>query len=91
MADVEGKMSDDELIAEALGETPGQAVYPQFDTWPGFGLIMELGPEREWWDVFWESLFWENYDARDLFAWYLKYINPPVMKSKLAEFLRRAR
>jgi len=64
-----------------------------FDSWPGFGLIMERGPGREWWKGFCKGIgFKYYYDflcAPKLRAFIeVKYIDPPVMRDTLSLWLK---
>jgi hypothetical protein len=63
---------------------------PDFSTWPGFGVIMERGPEREWWLhflCFLQKDIHPDGPVADVSCIHYKQINPPVMSSKLVEFL----
>uniref|UniRef100_A0A6M3LNN6 Uncharacterized protein n=1 Tax=viral metagenome TaxID=1070528 RepID=A0A6M3LNN6_9ZZZZ len=56
---------------------------PDFSTWPGFGLIMEQGPKRRWWNSFIPIVgIW-------IIQWYVgeNHLKPSVMQDTLATWL----
>ena len=63
---------------------------PDFSTWPGFGVIMERGPGRKWWESFFAWL-WEAFNTQIDFYLFgvlpISHINPPIMQDKLATWL----
>ena len=59
-----------------------------FSTWPGFGIIMEEGPGKDWWYKFWFAIKWK----RSAFGpipgdWFIRYIHPVIMFAELSTWL----
>jgi len=83
----------DKIITEALGiktETLKTnlfgVIYPRFDAWPGFGIIMEEGPGRKWWKEFVDyiTLFVENHEKEFIFYLPSNLVNPSTMFVELS-------
>jgi len=58
---------------------------PDFSTWPGFGLIMEIGPTRDWWPLFLADIGAININGEWHFR--AKHIHPPAMRDTLSLWL----
>ncbi len=53
----------------------------------GFFWIWERAQKMEWWNIFFEHIFWKTFELDDPYTWFVDFVNPPRFRDTLSNWL----